>query len=55
MLSFASIVWLVCAVWVSLGALFVSYPKLVPAVILDTYAYGKAVKGKRDWMMVPKR
>lgn len=55
MISFASCVWLACAVWVSLGGVFVSFPNFIPAFILDMYAYGKAVKGKSDRMLVPKK
>ncbi|KAL4230858.1 Steroid 5 alpha-reductase 3 [Mactra antiquata] len=45
MLSFGSFAWLVCSIWVSLGALFVSFPNLTPSIVLHLYVYGKIRKG----------
>lgn len=44
MFSIGTFAWLMCTVWVSLGALFVSYPSLTPAIILHLYVYGKIRK-----------
>lgn len=58
-LSLVSFAWFFCTVWVSLGALFVKFPSLVPPLILNLYIYGKvrstkSVKLKKASYLLPK-
>jgi hypothetical protein len=60
MFSIGTFAWLMCTVWVSLGALFVSYPSLTPAIILHLYVYGKIrktdnIKKGNNNFLLPKR
>lgn len=59
MFSLCSFAWFMCTVWVSLGALFVTYPSLTPAIVLHLYAYGKIRKSKdinekKETFLLPK-